>query len=147
MKPIRLLACLLFCLAGLLVQSHAAERASIRGILVAASNQEGPSDRRLAAYEPTLRRILRFESYRFLGEGSTALAVPAQGGVPIGQGHRLELQTESSSGDSVKVRVRWLDGERVLMQTGLSLRPGVPAVLGGPARGNGEVYAVIVVGR
>ena len=30
-----------------------------------------------------------------------------------GHGHRLELQTESSSGDSVKVRVRWLDGERV----------------------------------
>ena len=33
-------------------------------------------------------------------------------------------------------------------RTGLSLRPGVPAVLGGPSTGNqGEVYAVILVGR
>jgi multidrug efflux pump subunit AcrA (membrane-fusion protein) len=67
-----------------------------------------------------------------------ALPAPANGTVKT---------VNFSSGDSVKVRVRWLDGDRVLMQTGLSLRPGVPAVLGGPARGNGEVYAVIVVGR
>lgn len=140
-----LLGLLLF--AGFLVPAHAAEHASIRGILVSASNTKGPSDGRLAAYEPTLRRILRFESYRFLGEGSTSLAVPAQGRLSLGQGHRLEVETESANDKSVRVKVSWLDGDRVLMETGLSLRPGVPAVLGGPSRGDGEVYAVIVIGR
>lgn len=145
-KSLRLLlAFLLF--AGLLVQAHAAERASIRGILVSASNAKGQSDGRLAAYEPTLRRILRFESYRYLGEGSTSLDVPAQGGLSLGQGHRLEIETESASDKAVRVKVSWLDGNRVLMETGLALRPGVPAVLGGPSRGEGEVYAVIVIGR
>lgn len=141
---------LVFCLlvfAGLFAQAHAAERASIRGILVAASNAKAPSDGRLAAYEPTLRRILRFESYRFLGEGSASLNVPAQGQLSLGQGHRLEIETESSNDKTVRVKVSWLDGDRVLMETGLALRPGVPAVLGGPSRGDGEVYAVIVVGR
>ena len=34
------------------------------------------------------------------------------------------------------------------MNTGLSLRPGVPAVLGGPSTGHkSEVYAVILIGR
>jgi len=33
------------------------------------------------------------------------------------------------------------------MDTGLLLRSGVPAVLGGPARGEGEVYAVILTGN
>ena len=44
--------------------------------------------------------------------------------------------------------MRWSAGGRTLMNTGLSLRPGVPAVLGGPSTGNkGEVYAVILIGR
>jgi hypothetical protein len=143
---IRLFLCLLV-LAGLFSRAQAADRASIRGILVSASNAKGQSDGRLSAYEPTLRRILRFESYRYLGEGSASLSVPAQGSLSLGQGHRLEIETESVSDKSVRVKVSWLDGDRVLMETGLSLRPGVPAVLGGPSRGDGEVYAVIVVGR
>lgn len=146
MKPIRCLLALLF-LAALLVPARAADGASVRAILVTASNAEGKSDRRLAAYEPTLRRILRFNSYRFLGEGSTVLGVPGDGGFSLGQGHRLELTTEPGDGRSLRLRVTWLDGRRTLMQTGLVLRPGVPAVLGGPARGEGEVYAVIVIGQ
>ena len=145
MKSIRcLLAALLFT-AGF--ASHGAEsgNASVRAILVAASNAEGESDRRLAPFEPTLRRILRFQSYRYLGEGSAT--VGTGGTINLGQGHRLELEHESGDGKAVRLRVNWLDGRRSLMQTGLVLRPGVPAVLGGPARGDGEVYAVIVIGR
>ncbi|MCW5549446.1 MAG: hypothetical protein KIT44_10840 [Opitutaceae bacterium] len=145
MKSIRcLLAALLFT-AGLTPLGAQSERASVRAILVAASNAEGESDRRLAPFEPTLRRILRFQSYRYLGEGSAT--VTTGGTVNLGQGHRLELEHEPGDGRAVRLRVNWLDGRRSLMQTGLVLRPGVPAVLGGPARGDGEVYAVIVIGR
>ena len=146
MKTIRLIL-LLASLAGLCAAARA-DSASIRGILISASNESGQTDRRLAQFEPTLRRILRFESYRFLGDDSTSLEVPAQGSLSIGDGHELEVSTEKSDGKSIHVKVRWSSGGRTLMNTGLVLRPGVPAVLGGPSTGNkGEVYAVILIGR
>ncbi|MEY3775351.1 MAG: hypothetical protein RLZZ129_2131 [Verrucomicrobiota bacterium] len=145
MKPIRHLLAALFVLSLLAPLGAQPDRTSVRAILVAASNAEGASDSRLAPFEPTLRRILRFQSYRYLGEGSAALT--SSGTIHLGQGHRLELETEAGDGKAVRLRVNWLDGRRSLMQTGLVLRPGVPAVLGGPARGDGEVFAVIVIGR
>ncbi|MEO6994500.1 MAG: hypothetical protein ABI273_12785 [Lacunisphaera sp.] len=150
MKTNRLL-CSLFLLAlavALAPIVHAAERTQIQGILIAASNSRGETDRRLSAYEPTLRRILRFESYRFLGDDSASLGVPANGHLSLGEGNELEIQTESSDGRSVRLKVRWLKGGNTLMSTGLALRPGVPAVIGGPSTGhNGDVYAVILIGR
>ncbi len=147
MKTLRL-TFLLAVLGGLALAVHAAERASFQGILISASNEPGQTDRRLEQYEPTLRKILRFESYRHLGDDSTSLDIPAQGSLSLGAGHSLEIATESSDGKAIHVKVRWITGGRTLMNTGLVLRPGVPAVLGGPSTGNrGEVYAVILVGR
>lgn len=147
MKTIRLIF-LFAALAGLFCAAHAADRARIQGILISASNDQGKTDQRLSAYEPTLKRILRFESYRFLGDDSASLAVPASGQLSIGDGHQLAVTTENADGKGIHVRVRWTQGGRTLMNTGLVLRPGVPAVLGGPSTGKkGEVYAVIVVGR
>lgn len=147
MKTIRLT--LLFAvLCGLTLATRAADRASIQGILISASNEAGQTDRRLAQYEPTLRKILRFESYKFLGDDSASLDVPASGSLTLGDGHELEVITEKADGNSIHVKVRWTGGGRTLMNTGLVLRPGVPAVLGGPSTGNkGEVYAVILIGR
>lgn len=123
-----------------------AGRASIHAILVTASKTGGESDRRLAPYEATLRRILRFESFRFVGEGRAAAAIPGDASLSLGNGQHLELRTEPSTDDRLRMQVRWIEGDRALMSTGLVLRPGVPAVLGGPSRGeNNEVYAVIVI--
>ena len=147
MKTIRL-TCLFAALFGLTLAVNAAERTSIQGILIAASKEAGETDRRLAPYEPTLRKILSFASYRHLGEDSTSLNIPASGSLSIGDGHQLEVSTESNDGKSIHVKVRWTAGGRTLMNTGLTLRPGVPAVLGGPSTGNkGEVYAVILIGK
>jgi len=148
MKTILRLTFLLLTLGALLASAQAAGRASLQGILITASNEAGQTDRRLAPYEPTLRRILRFESFRFLGEDSTSLDVPASGSLSVGDGHQLEVTTERSDDNAIHAKVRWTAGGRTLMNTGLVLRPGVPAVLGGPSTGNkGEVYAVILIGR
>lgn len=147
MKTILRLSLLLAFLGAITLPARA-ESASFQGILITASNEPGQTDRRLAPYEPTLRRILRFESYRFLGEDRTRLEIPASGRLALGNGHELALTTERSDGKTIHVKVRWTAGGRALMNTGLTLRPGVPAVLGGPATGNkGEVYAVILTGR
>jgi hypothetical protein len=120
--------------------------AKVRAILVLASNERGASDERLSAYEPTLRRILRFESYKLVGEGSAAVTGARPTSVKLGRGHALELQAEKADGKGVRLRVQWQEGGRSLMNTGLVLRPGVPAVLGGPANGKGgDVWAVILI--
>ena len=142
MKTIRL-ALLFAVLGGLTLAAHAAERASIQGILISASNESGESDRRLAAYVPNLKRILRFESFHFLGEDSASLAVPATGELSLGDGQRVELVTESSDGKTVLLKVRWgsVHHEYVLQR-------GSTTVLGGSSTGRkGEVYAVILIGK
>jgi hypothetical protein len=142
---------LMFLAALLLVSRTAAfsaegDQARVRAILVIASNDKGGTDARLAAFEPTLRRLLRFESYRLVGEGSATLSVPGKSNVNLGRGHSLELEAEKSDGKGVRLRVGWENNGRSLMNTGLALRPGVPAVLGGPSSGKeGEVWAVILV--
>lgn len=147
MKSLRILLPV-FLLAFGSLAVRAQERTAVHAILLIASNAKGPTDPRLAPYEPTLRRILRFESYRFVGQDSGAVADGAEARLGIGDGHSLTVTPEPGPGRGVRLRVLWLEGRRTLMETGLTLRPGVPAVLGGPSTGrNGEVYAVIVVGE
>jgi len=122
----------------------AADSMQARGILVAASNEKRESDPRLAPYVPTLRRVLRFESYRQVGAGAGRATEGGTATVALGGGHRLEISVESLKGDQIRASVRWLDGGRPLMNTILVLKRGVPAVLGGPER-NGEVLAVILI--
>lgn len=118
----------------------------IQGILVIASDKAGPPDESLAPYEPTLRKILRFESYRKAGEGTVSFKVPGSGVITLGGGHRIEMKSEESSSWQVRERIRWVQGDRVLQNTVVVLSRGLPVVLGGPSAGKpGEVYAIILV--
>ena len=71
--------------------------------------------------------------------------MPGEGTLSIGSGHQIQFRTEDSRDDRLRVQIIWQGGNRTLMRTGLALRPGVPAVLGGPARNDDEVYAVIII--
>jgi hypothetical protein len=128
-----------------LAQAAPATKTSIEAVLVVASKSPGKADPRLAAYDATLRRVLRFESFQYLGRDRAALAIPGEGSLNLGGGQRLELKTTPAPDQRLRVQVSWFEGPRALMNTGLVLRPGVPAVLGGPARAEGEVYAVILI--
>ena len=119
------------------------DRVTITAILVVAGKNPAKPDPRLSAYETTLRRVLRFEGFQWLNQATLDLAIPGSGKLALGSGQRLEIKTEPASGQR-RVQVSWFEGDRSLMNTGLVLRPGVPAVLGGPAKAEGEVYAVIV---
>jgi hypothetical protein len=124
----------------------AADRVSVRAILIVASPQKGASDPKLAPFEATLRRILRFETYRAVGEGSASVADGGRATLSLGQGHSLELSGDKSAARETRVRLRWRHGGRELMNTALALPSGRPAVLGGPAHGDkGDVWAVIII--
>ena len=142
MKIIHLIL-LLASLIGPSSLTRAAESVTMKGILISASNESGESDRRLAAYVPNLRRILRFESFHYLGEDSASLAVPSSGELSVGDGQRVTLTAESADGKTVLLKVRWgsVRHEYVLQRGGTT-------VLGGSSTGKkGEVYAVILVSR
>ena len=144
MKTIRLLVSLL-ALACLIPTARAANGVTVHGLLISASNESGESDQRLSAYVPNLKRILRFESFRLLGEDSASFGVPANGTLDLGGGHRVELTSESSDGKTVLLKVRWAAGN---VRHEYVLQRGVPTILGGPSTGKkGEMYAVILVGR
>lgn len=147
MKTIRLIL-LLAVAAGIWTTARAADRAQVEGLLIVASSEPGQTDRRLAPYEATLRRVLRFESFKLLGSASGAVDTPGERTLTLGSGHELEVQASESDGKAIHVKVRWSANGRALMNTGLVLRAGVPAVLGGPSTGRpGEAYAVILIGR
>ena len=101
MKTIRFIS-LFVVLAGFFPAARAAEHARIQAILIAASNDHGKSDQRLAAYEPTLKSILRFESYRFLGSDSTSLGVPASAVTTL-KGPRLDIINAINLGRPIPV--------------------------------------------
>lgn len=121
--------------------------ATFEAILVVASKQAGPSDPRLAPYEANLKRILRFESFRLAGQGETDIDIPGTGTINLGSGQSLALTAGGDPKAGTRVQIKWRQGQRLLMDTGLVLRPGVPAVLGGPAKDKQAVYAVILTAK
>ncbi len=140
---------LLGILAGPALRAVAAERVQLHAFLITASNERGgKSDPRLADYEPTLRRIMRFESFEYQGSDRGSIEANGSTTLMVGQGHELTLEAGSNP---YQIRVRWAAniGEKTLINTGITFRPGVPAVLGGPPTGRvpGEVYAVFIVAK
>lgn len=137
------LALLVTPLLALATPSARADTA-VTAILVVASPTPGESDSRLASYEATLRRILRFERFRHAGQGRATVPATGEATLPLGRNQSLLLVAEPGQ----PLSVTWRQGNRTLMRTGLILRPSVPAVLGGPPTGEAdEVFAVILTTR
>ncbi len=140
MKTIRL-----FCTALALtligppaVSAADANRATINAILVIASNERGPTDQKLAPYEANLKRTLRYESFRFAGEGSASVSAGGTAVVSLPNNNRLEVQAERSDGRGVRLKVRYGG-------TDVMIPPGKTVILAGrPAGKSGEISAVIV---
>src|SRR6476659_10177383 len=64
----------------------AGQAATVNAILIVASKQPGRTDPRLAAYEGILRDNLRFESFRYVGEGSATVPAGGRGSISLPQG-------------------------------------------------------------
>ncbi|MBI5771470.1 MAG: hypothetical protein HZA93_27090 [Verrucomicrobia bacterium] len=140
MKTIRLiLAAALFAIAPALLSAAAGGGTRVRVIMIVASNEKGKSDPKLAAYEANLKRILRFESYRAVAEGSAVVTAGGDASVALTRGHRVELKGEGGA-----VRATYFDGSKKVAAA--TLPPGRPTILGGPAwNDKGDVCAVIIV--
>lgn len=109
---------------------------SVRAIAFVASNDSGPTDRKLAPYEAILRSNLRFESFRYAGENSTS--VPPGGATTLSLPNGGSVRLECDKSGSVKVH----RGETVV-----TVSPGHPAVFMSGRGGKGGAPGVIVMTR
>ena len=129
-----ILACLLF--GGVPAASMAAGSAtSVRAISFVASQEKGPSDSRLAAYEGVLRSRLRFESFRYVGESSTSVPSGGRATLSVPSG-RIELEADQEG------NVKAHRGGTVV-----SVSRGRPTVFVGGSGGGGEASGVIVMAQ
>ncbi len=138
---------LLLALACLPCGVLAAESNSVHAILVTASNQKAAADPKLAPYEAALQRNLPESSFRYLGEATAGIAANGHATLTLGRGHHLELEGEKGTGSGIAVKLRWLNGDTVLISTSLTLQPGVPAVLGRRPSDDGDTPIVLVIAK
>lgn len=125
--------------------AHAADGASVRALLISASKGKGASDPQLAEYVGTLKSTLPFDTFKLSGQGSASVSGQGTATISLPGGHRVQLSEGSRSGDAIKVKVEWTQGNRQIMSTALTLQSGVPAVLG--RGGEGEVPVVLLIAR
>jgi hypothetical protein len=147
MRPIHIVLALVATAILLPLGAAAADGASVHALLISASNRKGVPDPKLAEYETTLRRNLPLDTFRLTGEGSARIAAGGQASVSLGQGHRLDLTSEKGGGPGIRLKVQWTSGNRVVMNTALTLQPGVPAVLGRRGGDESEVPVVLLVAK
>jgi hypothetical protein len=128
---------------------HAAgESARIEVILVEAGNGDQGVDPALRQYAATLQRLFRFGSYKQVASRTIRLDVPGEESVSLGAGQSLTLSGKQNSGKGLMAELTWTRGSKRLLHTRIQLRPGTPAVLGGPRSGkdNGS-YLLILESR
>lgn len=110
--------------------------------LIHASDRPAALDTRLDAIEYRLRRIFQFEHYAFLGETRTLLNLPSQVRVDLGHGYHLQVRARDRGG-RVQADIEWFRGAQRLINTSITQRQGVPAILGGPPHDGGTLILVV----
>jgi len=117
---------------------------SFQAIMVIASD-DGATDVSLAAYEATLRRVLRFKTYRRAGGGTARLAADGEGTLSLGHGYDLDLWITRVTESEIEFGIRWFKGDVTLANTKVTRPRRANTVIGGPATEDGKgTYAVIV---
>ncbi|HMP77218.1 MAG TPA: hypothetical protein PKE12_13055 [Kiritimatiellia bacterium] len=120
-----------------------AQPMEVEAMLILASNEPAPLDRRLERVDYILRPLFRFETYRLLGQGSVILNTPGAATVALGDGHVLHLKTGRDR--KSRVEVSWQRGDTRYLSTAVALQRGKPAILGGASQGDGKLIVTLTV--
>lgn len=118
----------------------------LNAMLISASSEKVESDRRLAGYVPNLKTSLRFESFKFIGEGSARVDMPGDTEIALPQGQTVKIEAAYYGEGMIWLRVIWMDGSRQVMNVVYSKwQRGKPIVTG--TTKDGENLAIIVTPR
>jgi hypothetical protein len=113
-------------------------------VMIYASNERAPMDRRLENIEYKLRQVFGFEYYKLVGRGSVSVSVPGSGSISLGGGYTLQVQALAAGKGRVTAEVVWQRGGQVLLRTRTHLGRS-PTVLGGASHEKGKLIVTLTV--
>ena len=142
-RAVRWVAALL--LLALVPSMAAAEQATLKAVMILASDEPSSPDRRLASIEPKLRKVFRYAHYRHMGEGSLAVSLPGRGTIQLGGGYALDVSAAAVDGGRIQAQVTWRKGGTKLLSTSAKVQRNSPTVLGGASQGKGKLIVTLVV--
>lgn len=111
--------------------------------LILASNDPSPLDRRLDQIAFQLRRIFKFEYFRYLGGGQASVKLPADFSINLGQGQELKVSATHRDGRT-RAQVNWLRNGESVLNTAVHMKSGAHAILGGVPQDNGTLIVTLV---
>ncbi|HEY7250325.1 MAG TPA: sigma-70 family RNA polymerase sigma factor, partial [Methylomirabilota bacterium] len=108
-----------------------------------APKPDAEADERLRKILPRLHALFRYTDYTTLDRQRVEGPLGAQQRFAVPGERWLEVTPDELHGTSVRMRVRLLRGEQPEMKAAILAAPGAPAVLGGPAYGNGVLIIIL----
>jgi RNA polymerase sigma-70 factor (ECF subfamily) len=109
----------------------------------APASPEAEADERLQRILPRLRTLFRYTDYTTLDRQRAEVPLGTQQRFPLPGSRQLEVTPDQLQGTLLRMRVRLLRGEQPELRTIMSVAPGAPAVLGGPAHGEGVLIIIL----
>ena len=132
-------------LVALVPSMAAAEQATLKAVMILASDEPSSPDPRLSSIEPKLRRVFRYPHYRHMGEGSLVVSLPGKGTIQLGGGYALDVDAAGLEGGRIRAQVTWRKGGTKLLSTSAKVQRNSPTVLGGASQGKGKLIVTLVV--
>ena len=100
-------------------------------------------DERLRNILPRLRTLFRYTEYTTLERHRAEGPIGTQQRFPLPGPRLLEVMPDQLEGQAVRLRVLLLKGDQAELRASLRAAPGAPAVLGGPAHGDGVLIIIL----
>jgi hypothetical protein len=120
-----------------------AESVTLDVMLIHASNEQAPMDRRLEKVEYQLRRMFKFEYYKHYGEASAVVNLPGETTLDLGHGMKLIVKASGSDG-KIRAEVNWKKGDTSALNTTVALKRGQHVILGGVPHEGGTLIMTVV---
>jgi Sigma-70, region 4 len=100
-------------------------------------------DARMQRIIPHLRSLFRYSDYTTLDRQRAEVTLGTHQRFMLPGTRQLEVVPEQLQGQSVLMRVRLFKGDLPELRTSIVAAPGAPAVLGGPAHGDGVLIIIL----
>jgi hypothetical protein len=111
--------------------------------LILASNEPAALDRRLDQISFQLRRIFKFEHFKYMGGGQASADLPAEFSISLGHGQELKVDATHKDG-RIRAQVNWLRDGASVLNTAVGMKRGAHAILGGIPHGSGTLIVTLV---
>ena len=99
-------------------------------VMTVRATEVGPSDARLAALRPRLRRVSGYRGFELVDAVKRSLTLRSETAILLPGGRTLRLLPKKLCADFFQMQVRLLDGRRRLLDTNLRMPSGGTTVFG-----------------